>query len=137
MTPYFIKGILELPLTTTQDYSLFHILQEYSTRLWEDQVDRILQYNGLISFNIHPDYIIEQRAQGVYLSLLSKLADIRTNRNVWTVLPREVNHWWRQRAGLELVEHNGAWQIVGDGNKRASVAYASIRDDRVVYTFDT
>ena len=30
--PYFVGDILELPLTTAQDYTLFHILNDYSTR---------------------------------------------------------------------------------------------------------
>ena len=29
--PYFVGDLLELPLTTVQDYSLFHILNDYST----------------------------------------------------------------------------------------------------------
>src|SRR5207249_4000541 len=28
--PYFVGKILELPVTTTQDYTLFHILNDYS-----------------------------------------------------------------------------------------------------------
>ena len=36
--PYFIGDVLELPLTTTQDYSLFHILGDYSTTLWKRQI---------------------------------------------------------------------------------------------------
>ena len=35
--PYFVGKILELPVTTTQDYSLFHILNDYSMRLWKEQ----------------------------------------------------------------------------------------------------
>jgi len=31
--PYFIGTILELPLTATQDYSLFHILNDYTLDL--------------------------------------------------------------------------------------------------------
>ena len=37
--PYFIGNILELPLTTIQDYSLFHILGDYSISLWQQQID--------------------------------------------------------------------------------------------------
>src|SRR5206468_5041667 len=35
--PYFIKDVLELPLTTTQDYALFFILRETSIDLWKRQ----------------------------------------------------------------------------------------------------
>ena len=34
--PYFVGDVLELPLTTIQDYSLFHILGDYSTTLWKN-----------------------------------------------------------------------------------------------------
>ena len=39
--PYFIGNVLELPLTTIQDYSLFHILRDYSIDLWKRQLDII------------------------------------------------------------------------------------------------
>ena len=29
--PYFIGHVLELPLTTAQDYTVFHVLGDYST----------------------------------------------------------------------------------------------------------
>ena len=54
--PYFLPGgMLELPLTTTQDYSLFHILEAYSLALWRQQISIILDGHGLMSFLIHPD----------------------------------------------------------------------------------
>src|SRR5712664_2836645 len=39
--PYFIGKILELPVTTIQDYSLFYLLKERSIDLWRDQVELI------------------------------------------------------------------------------------------------
>jgi nucleoside-diphosphate-sugar epimerase len=40
--PYFLPGgMLELPLTTIQDYSLFHILQDYSLAVWKQQIQLI------------------------------------------------------------------------------------------------
>ncbi len=44
--PYFVGDILELPLTTIQDYSLFHILGDYSIDLWKEQIDLILRRTG-------------------------------------------------------------------------------------------
>ncbi len=35
--PYFVGKILEIPLTTSQDYSLFQILNDYSIDLWKKQ----------------------------------------------------------------------------------------------------
>src|SRR6202043_3076800 len=56
--PYFIGRLLEMPVTTTQDYSLFHVRNCYSMELWKRQIDIILEGNGLASFIVHPDYVI-------------------------------------------------------------------------------
>src|SRR5437016_10068499 len=79
--PYFIGRILEIPLTTIQDYMLFHLLGDYSIDLWKRQLAMILEHNGLASFIVHPDYIIERRARGVYEELLDHLSFLRTQRN--------------------------------------------------------
>ena len=79
--PYFIGKILELPVTTTQDYTLFHILNERSIDLWKTQIELILQKNGLVSFIVHPDYIIEQETRSVYKNLLSHLSYLRSHAN--------------------------------------------------------
>src|SRR5262249_38668004 len=96
--PYFLpNGRLEIPLTTTQDYSLFHILGEYSIALWQQQSRIILAGHGLMSFLIHPDYVIQQRAQEVYKALLAYVNRLRSDHGVWVALPREVDRWWRER----------------------------------------
>ena len=61
--PYSIGDLLELPLTTIQDYPLFHNLGRYDLALWNQQIELILKNHGLISFIIHPDYTLAQRAQ--------------------------------------------------------------------------
>ena len=53
--PYFVGDILEIPLTTIQDYMLFHYLGDYSLDLWKAQFVAILKKNGLMSFLVHPD----------------------------------------------------------------------------------
>ena len=40
--PFFMGHVLELPLTAAQDYTVFHVLDDYSTRLWQEQIDRVL-----------------------------------------------------------------------------------------------
>jgi len=54
----------------TQDYSLFHVLNDYSTRLWKQQISLIREKHGLITFIIHPDYTIAAAARRVYRELL-------------------------------------------------------------------
>ncbi len=57
--PYFIGTILELPLTTTQDYSLFHILGDYSIASWKRQLARSWRQRPG-QFIAHPDYLSDR-----------------------------------------------------------------------------
>ena len=131
--PYFAGHVLELPLTTAQDYSLFHILGEYSTALWRQQVELILSKHGLISFIVHPDYLLERRARAVYEELLAYLASLREARDVWVALPGEVDRWWRNRSRLSIVREGGTWRIDGPDSHRARLAFATLQDGRVIY----
>jgi len=79
--PYFIGDMVELPVTTTQDYTLFYIFENYELDLWHEQIASILRFNGLISFIIHPDYMRAARAQRVYEALLKTLGDLRRESN--------------------------------------------------------
>lgn len=133
--PYFLGNLLELPVTTTQDYSLFNILNDYSTDLWEKQIDIIMQNHGLMSFVVHPDYIMAARERRTYEALLGLLARLRETKQVWITTPGEVNRWWRQRQGMTLVECDGGWRIEGYGKERARIAYASEQQGRLAITF--
>jgi hypothetical protein len=134
--PYCIGKILELPLTMTQDYSLFHMLGDYSINLWKTESDQVLRRNGLISFIVHPDYVLEPRARNVYLNLLGYLSHLIADKGLWTALPRDVNRWWRNRSQMELVRDGDRWRIEGPDNDRARIAYATLRGDRVIYSLD-
>ncbi|MGH9397462.1 MAG: hypothetical protein ACRD18_11510 [Terriglobia bacterium] len=135
--PYFIGKLVELPLTCTQDYTLFHILGDYSIDLWKKQIDLIRENFGLISLIVHPDYVVAERALDSYRALLSYLSQLRAEGNVWTPLPREVATWWRERSKMELVYESGKWRVEGCGKERALVAYASLDGDEVTYSFDS
>jgi len=132
--PFYIGDILELPLTTTQDYSLFNILNDYSTALWQRQIDAIRSHHGLISFNVHPDYLNTSRARGTYEALLQSLAPLRNEADVWIPLPAAVDTWWRQRSRMTIVPDGTGWRIEGDGAERATVAYATLDGDGVSYS---
>jgi hypothetical protein len=131
--PYFIGNILELPLTTTQDYPLYHILRQRSLDLWKEQTGKILKRHGLVSFIIHPDYTTAHWARHLYQSLLEYLAGLRADRGLWIALPREVDAWWRDRRNMELTHENGQWCIRGAQAERARVAYASFENGQTVY----
>jgi hypothetical protein len=133
--PYFVGRILEIPLTTSQDYSVFQILNDYSIDLWKEQVDLILQRNGLISFISHPDYLIEMRARAVYLKLLRYLQQMTKRENVWVTVPGEIDKWWRARNEMKLVENGSGWVIEGPEKERARVAYAVLEKGCLRYQF--
>jgi hypothetical protein len=131
--PYFVGNVLELPLTATQDYSLFHIIGDYSAGLWKRQIELIKGRNGLVSFITHPDYLIERRARAVYQELLAHLAQLARRGEIWIPLPGEVDRWWRARNQMTLVCEAGAWRVKGDPSGRARVAFATLQNDQCVY----
>ena len=134
--PYFIGKILELPVTTIQDYSLFHLLNERSIALWETQAGLILGKNGLASFIIHPDYVRERDTRKVYEDLLAYLRDLREQGAAWFALPREVDSWWRARSQMSVVKEGSSWRIEGQGADRAVLAFARNVNGRVVYELE-
>jgi hypothetical protein len=134
--PYFVGNILEIPLTTTQDYTLFHLLGSYSIDLWKTQVAAIQAKHGLISFLIHPDYILEDRARNIYGELLRWLRETPTLEQAWFALPGEVDQWWRLRSKMCLVRQNGGWGIRGAGAERARLAFATLSGDHIEYEID-
>ena len=134
--PYFIGKILEIPLTTSQDYSLFYILGKNSIETWKTQIDLIIEKHGLASFNVHPDYLVQEKARQGYRSLLQELSRTRSERRLWMALPGEVDRWWRQRSEMKLVKEANGWRIDGIGKERARIAYASLSDDRVTYSVE-
>lgn len=131
--PYFIGKILELPLTTAQDYSVFHILNEYSLDLWKEQIRLVRERNGLLSFLSHPDYLIDDRARAIYESLLSYLKEMVSATKIWSALPADVDRWWRARSQMKLLNSGGEWTIEGEGSERARVAYAVLEEGRLTY----
>ena len=134
--PYFVGRLVELPLTATQDYSLFHILGKYSIDLWKDELDSIGSSHGLASFIVHPDYVIEARARVVYENLLRHLSELCTRKNLWQPFPRDVARWWRERSRMRIERSGDTWKVVGPGSERARVAFAQFENGRLTYQLD-
>jgi hypothetical protein len=131
--PYFIGRILELPLTLTQDYTLFHLLEARTIDLWKEQASIVAARHGLVSVLVHPDYVVSARYMALYQELLAFLAGFCVSRNIWHALPKAVNEWWRQRAATRLVRSADGWRVLGPASERARVAYATVKDGRIVY----
>jgi hypothetical protein len=136
LTPYFIGRILEIPLTTIQDYSLFHVLKDYSTALWQTQGNLITARNGLLSFLVHPEQIIEEQARNVYRRLLDYLVSLRDSRGVWMALPQDVDSWWRARSAMTLIRNGTNWRIEGPANERARLAFATLSGQRLSFEIE-
>jgi hypothetical protein len=135
--PYFLPGgMLELPVTMSEDYTVFHIINDYSLKLWREQMSVILNGNGLMSFIVHPDYVISRREQDVYKRLLEELSRLRSEQDVWVALPGEVDSWWRQRNEMRLMADGNSWRIEGPARDSARIAYARLDHDRLVYEID-
>jgi hypothetical protein len=134
--PYFIGQILELPVTTAQDYSLFHILKDFSNEIWKSQIESIMGRHGLLSFIVHPDYLGVDQASQAYRGLLDQLSRFREAGRCWVTLPGEVERWWRDRSRMTLVRDSGRWRIEGPGKERARIAYAELDGDELVYTVE-
>jgi hypothetical protein len=134
--PYFVGDILEVPTTTTQDYMLFHLLHDYSLDLWKAQTETILSKNGLVSFLVHPDYVMEKKACDVYADLLSFLRHLGSRDQLWFALPGEVDQWWRARSKMRVVHRGEQWRIEGPETERAVLAFARFAGDRLEYEVD-
>jgi hypothetical protein len=133
--PWFIGSILEIPVTTTQDYSLFNILNQHTIELWQQQIAAILENHGMASFIVHPDYIRSPRPRRTYMQLLEHFSRLHAESGVWIALPHQVDRWWRERNQMRMVRNGDAWEIQGPGSERARVAYAYLDGDRIVYSF--
>jgi hypothetical protein len=131
--PYFVGRIVELPLTTTQDYPLLHILRDVSHGIWRRQLEAVMARHGLASFLVHPDYLGSARAQLAYRTWLAHLSRLRDEGRCWMALPGEVERWWRARSRMTLIRDGDGWRVEGEESERARVAYAELDDDGLVY----
>ncbi len=131
--PYFIGKTLELPVTTIQDYTLFHLLEERSIALWKTQIEMILKKHGIASFIVHPDYLLTAETRSLYAELLGYLRELRASSGIWCTLPSELDGWWRARSRMTLVRDGSSWRIEGEGAERARLAYAKDVNGQVVY----
>jgi peptidoglycan/xylan/chitin deacetylase (PgdA/CDA1 family) len=111
--PYFINGVVELPHTLPQDHTLFTLLGHRTIELWQRQLERIEELNGLIQVLTHPDpgYLAEPRNRQLYAELVETL---RERLGLWRTLPRDVARWWRRRADPGIPGSFGLARLDGD-----------------------
>jgi len=95
-------GYMELPYTLAQDSTMFLLLREKTTKLWNTKLDWIADHGGMALLIIHPDYIsINASENEPFTYPLSRyrsfLAGVREKYEgcYWHALPREVASYCR------------------------------------------
>ena len=124
--PFFFGDVVELPLTMMQDHTMFEILREPGIERWTEKADWITRNHGVITLNVHPDYVVEQRYLDRYEAFLADLAERRGTS--WHALPRDAARWWRQRAELSI----SGGEIQGATDYAATIAHVREHDGRAV-----
>ncbi|PKQ14977.1 MAG: hypothetical protein CVT67_11620 [Actinobacteria bacterium HGW-Actinobacteria-7] len=98
--PFFVDGLVELPITLPQDHTLFALLRQQDASTWLVKLERIRRSNGMACVLTHPDpasgYIGDPENERRYRELLDVLAD----SDAWIPLPRDLARWWRARAAV-------------------------------------
>jgi peptidoglycan/xylan/chitin deacetylase (PgdA/CDA1 family) len=129
--PFFFGDVVELPITLVQDHTLFEILRDPTDAPWRRKSEWLMRHHGLINLITHPDYLLSDERLARYDRFLGFLAEHRDAG--WYALPRDVAAWWRARARLTCSDDGRL--LAADGtpvDPRASVAWASVEDDRVI-----
>lgn len=99
-------GYWELPYTLSQDHTLFVLLQERNTEIWQRKIDWIAGRGGMALLVTHPDYMVfngtrprvdEYRAD-LYRGFLEYVRNQFGDR-YWHALPRDVARFLSARAG--------------------------------------
>lgn len=96
--PFFIDGMVELPITLAQDHTLFEILGDRSIASWTSKSEWIIRHHGLINLLVHPDYMLSAERLALYDEFLLFLS---RQEGGWHALPSDVARWWRTRSALD------------------------------------
>ena len=120
--PYMIENLVELPITLTQDHTLFDLLGHRDGTLWVEKARFLRRQGGMALVLTHSDYVGNPYLLDAYRRLLDEFADDST---AWKALPREVSDWWRRRVDSRLEEVDGEWSVVGPAARDARVELSS------------
>jgi hypothetical protein len=116
--PYFNDAMVELPITTPQDHTLFTILRRDGEATWLDKSRALRERSGMALLLTHPDYLGTAEAAEPYRRTLLALSE---DASAWRALPREVADWWRRRAASVIEPDGAGWRITGPAADEAAV----------------
>jgi hypothetical protein len=118
--PFFNQDMVELPITLTQDHTLFVILRRDES-LWHEKAKLLRARGGMALAVVHPDYMLQDDRLDAYGRLLMAFRD---DGEAWTPLPCEVADWWRRRAATSLRLIDGRWEPRGPATDEVAIASA-------------
>ena len=121
--PYFIDGLVEIPVSVPDDDILVERLglddSETMKVIWKRMVCRARERGDLLVMQVHPERYHEYKA-----SLEAVLRFAVGQNDVWLASLNEVADWWRDRDHIAFnvseVEKN-RYRIAWQGSKRATV----------------
>jgi len=97
-------GYIEIPYTLPQDFLLFILMKEKTINIWKKKIDWIVQNNGLVQFDVHPDYLdfsgksnkLEEFSIEIYKELLNYIKDSYSGQ-YWLTLPYNLAKFWKEK----------------------------------------
>ncbi|MBI5470773.1 MAG: hypothetical protein HY961_00365 [Ignavibacteriae bacterium] len=129
--PFFIKNMVELPITITQDHTLLEILQADSIDLWKKKASWLIENHGLVNIIVHPDYMLTEKNLKFYEEFLQFIA---SQNDLWIALPKDVAQWWRERAASSVTYMPGCEpKIHGPAREQGTVVWATLAGDAIDY----
>lgn len=117
--PFYVKsqnngsGYYELPYTLPQDFTLFILMKNKTSKIWQQKLDWIVESGGMAMLNSHPDYMafsdsqggIEKYSHKRYAEFLSYVTE-KYCGEYWNALPSELVSY--------LKSQDYAWNERGD-----------------------
>ncbi len=131
--PFFLKDMVELPITMPQDHTLIEILLAKDIGIWKKKASWIIANHGLVNIIIHPDYMLSEQQLWYYEEFLKFITSFE---NIWFALPRDAARWWRNRSQSEIVTPGGIPVIQGPAADEAVVIRVVAEGDSIEYRFD-
>jgi hypothetical protein len=129
--PFIYQGLVELPITLQQDFTLLEILRlapKETLKHWINTVQSVKKINGLVLVNVHPDYMLTHDRLKLYEQFLEFM---KSETNCWHALPKEVASWWVDRNNSELSLTKNGWKILGPASDRGAVMRVSLNEGQL------
>lgn len=121
--PYWIDGVLEIPLSVNFDLYWDERSMKVSTMPAYLAFQKSLDESGLFTFYGHADRTYE------HIDNFIALIDYMRKRDVWFASAYEVADWWGKRAKLELKKEGSAVIVKNSGASRVSGATVKIKGE--------